>query len=50
MDEIRVFGICECCENEITDQDKEHYVDPEGRVFCCVECACEYYGLVKVEM
>ena len=50
MDDIRVFGICEYCDNEVTDKDKEYYVDAYGRVFCSVECACEYYGLVKVEV
>ena len=50
MDEIRVFGTCECCDNEVTDKDEEYYVDSEGRVFCSVECICEHYGLTKVEV
>ena len=50
MDEIRVFGTCECCSSEVTDKDKEYYVDSEGRVFCSVECAFETYGLTKVEV
>lgn len=49
MDEIRVFGHCECG-NEVTDKDEGYYVDAEGRIFCSVECICEYYGLVKVEV
>lgn len=50
MDDVRVFGNCECCGNEVTDKDKEYYVDSEGRVFCSVECAFETYGLTKVEV
>lgn len=50
MDEIRSFGYCECCGNEVTDKDEEYYVNSEGRIFCSVECACEYYGLTKVEV
>ena len=50
MDETRSFGECECCGNEITDKNEEYYVDDGGRVFCCVECLCEYYGITKVEV
>ena len=50
MDEIRVFGECECCNNEITDKDEEYYIDSEGRIFCSIECICEQYGLTKVEV
>lgn len=50
MDDIRVFGYCECCGNEITGKDEEYYVDSEGRVFCSIECICEQYGLTKVEV
>ena len=50
MDEIRVFGYCECCGNEVTDQDEEYYFDAEGRIFCSVECICESYDLTKVEI
>ena len=50
MDEIRIFGHCECCNNEITDKDEEYYVDSEGRAFCSIECICEQYGLTKVEV
>ena len=50
MDEIRIFGTCECCGNEVTDRDKEYCVDAEGRVFCSVDCACEHHGIVKVEV
>ena len=50
MDEMRKFGTCECCGNEITDRDEEYYVDSEGKVFCSIECICEQYGIVKVEV
>lgn len=50
MDDERIFGRCECCENEITNKDKEYYVDSEGRVFCSVECCLEYCGIVKLEV
>ena len=50
MDEMRKFGTCECCGNEITDRDEEYYVDSEGRIFCSIECICEQYGIVKVEV
>lgn len=50
MDENRTFGKCECCDNEVTDRDEEYYVDSEGRVFCCVECMLEHFGVAKVEV
>ncbi len=50
MDDIRVFGYCECCNNEVTDKDEEYYVDSEGRIFCSVECCLEYHGVTKVEV
>jgi hypothetical protein len=50
MDEIRVFGYCECCGNEVTSEYEEYYVDSEGRVFCSVECILDTYGLTKVEV
>ena len=49
MDDVRVFGYCECCGNKITDEGEEYYADSEGRVFCSAECVCEHYGLIKVE-
>lgn len=50
MDEIRVFGYCEHCGENITDEYEEYYVNDDGEVFCNVECVCEHYGLVKVEV
>ena len=50
MDEIRVFGTCECCTNEVTNKDGEYYVDADGRVFCSIECACECHSIAKIEV
>jgi hypothetical protein len=50
MDDVRILGICECCENEITDEDKEYYVSEDGLVFCSVECCLEHYGVTKIEV
>ena len=50
MDEIRVFGYCKNCDNEITDEYDEYYINAEGEVFCCEECMMEYYGVVKIEV
>jgi hypothetical protein len=50
MDDIRVFGYCACCGNEITDADEEYYVNDNGETFCSAECVCESYGLTKVEI
>ena len=50
MDDIRKFGVCECCGSEITDTDDEYYVDPEGRVYCSIECVLEHCGIEKIEI
>ena len=50
MDEIRKFGECECCGNEVTDECEEYYVNDDGEVFCGIECVCEHYCLTKVEV
>ena len=50
MDEVRNFGECECCGNAITNEDKEYYVDSDGRVFCSVECVLDAKNVVKVEV
>ena len=50
MDEIRVFGYCECCGNKVTDEDEEHYVTEDGKVFCCIECILEHFGITKIEV
>lgn len=48
--EIRKFGECECCGNEITDEQDEYYVTEDGRVFCCIECVLESFGIEKIEV
>ena len=50
MDEIRVFGYCENCGGEVTDACSEYFVNDDGEVFCCVECAMEHCGITKVEV
>ena len=48
--EIRCFGYCEVCGDEITDENEEYYVNDDGEMFCCVDCICEHYGLTKIEL
>lgn len=50
MDEIRIFGYCKCCGEEVTDEYGEYCVNEDGEVFCNEECAFEYYGITKVEV
>lgn len=50
MDEVRVFGECECCGNKITDDCAEYYVNADGEIFCSVECVMEHCGVVKIEL
>ncbi len=48
--EIRKFGHCEECGNEVTNDTDEYYVNEDGRVFCSIECILEYYGITKIEI
>lgn len=50
MDEVRVFGHCEWCGDEVTDEIKEYYVNDDGEMFCSIECVCEHYGLTIIEV
>ena len=50
MDEIRMFGYCESCGDNVTDENEEYYVTEDGKLFDCVECALEYHGVTKVEV
>ena len=50
MDDLRIFGVCECCGNEITDEDETYYVSDDGLVFCSTECVFEHYGVTIVEV
>ena len=48
--EVRIFGYCENCGEEVTDECDEYYVNDDGEVFCCVECALESCGITKIEV
>ena len=48
--EVRKFGECECCGNEITDEQDEYYVTEDGMVFCSIECVLEHYCVTKIEV
>ena len=48
--EIRTFGYCAECTNEITDKAEDYYCNEEGERFCCVECALSYCGISKIEV
>lgn len=50
MDDVRSFGYCECCGEQVVDKNEEYYVSDDGKVFCSIECVCEHYGLTKVEV
>ena len=50
MDDVRVFGYCENCGDEVTDSCGEYFVNDDGEVFCCVECAMEHCCITKVEV
>ena len=50
MDEIRIFGYCENYSEEVTDEGGEYYVTDDGKVFDCIECVLEYYGITKIEV
>ena len=50
MDDMRIFGICEYCDNEVTDKEKEYYVSDDGHVFCSIECALAHFGVTRVEV
>jgi len=50
MYEVRVFGYCENCGMEVTDEGKEYCVTDDGKVFCSVECALEHFGVTKIEV
>lgn len=50
MDEVRVFGYCKCCGEEVTDYSDEYYINDDGEVFCSIECVCDAYRVTKVEV
>lgn len=47
--ESRQIARCEECGEDIYDDSNETYIDDEGNYFCCLECACRYYGIRKSE-
>lgn len=48
--EIRKFGRCACCDNEITDEADEYYITEDGKVLCSIECVLEHYCIEKIEL
>lgn len=47
---VRLFGYCKNCDEKVTDEGEEYYVNDDGEVFCSIECVCEHYGVVKIEV
>ena len=52
MDErdVRYFGRCENCEDDVTDEGGEYFVNDDGEVFCCLDCALEHHGIIRIEV
>lgn len=50
MDDVKILRICECCGNEITDENKVYYLSEDGLAFCSVECCLEHYDVTTVEV
>ena len=48
--EVRYFGRCENCEDDVTDEGDEYYVTEYGEVFCCLDCLLEHFEITKVEL
>ena len=54
--EVRVFGYCENCSDEVTDENNvydginEYFVNDDGEIFCCIDCVCEHYNLTRIEL
>lgn len=49
-DEVRTLGYCVECDNAITTEDNEAFVDEEGNYYCCVDCVLERYGITRLEI
>jgi len=47
--EPRQIARCEECREDIYDDSGEIHIDDEGNYFCCLECACQYHGIRKIE-
>lgn len=48
--EVRYFGHCENCEDDVTDELGEYYINDDGEIFCCIECVLEHFEITKVEL
>ena len=48
--EIRNFGYCKNCDDEVTDEGTEYYITEDGELFCCLDCLLEHFGIVKIEV
>lgn len=48
-EEVRVIGYCENCDNVITENDSEAFVDEEGNYYCCVDCILERNKITRLE-
>ena len=48
--EVRKFGTCECCGEEINDSQEEYYLTEDGIVFCSIECMMEHFHIEKIEV
>ena len=48
--EVRIFGYCKYCEEDVTDEEGEYFVNDDGEVFCCLDCICAHYGLTRIEV
>ena len=47
-DDERIVGECEEC-GELIYSDAYHLEGPQNVLFCCKDCALEYYGVTEVE-
>jgi ribosomal protein L24E len=48
--EVRSFGYCKNCEEKVTDNCGEYYVNEDGEIFCCIECVLEHNCIEKIEV
>lgn len=48
VSEPKIIGICEKCGESIRS-DYMYYCDNENNMFCCKECAVNYYGIKETE-
>lgn len=41
---VKVIGLCDWCERELR-ADETYFTDDNDNIFCCQECALNYYGV-----